>query len=243
LVYCCANGGAARAQLNLLQLCDLVLNSSGLNVYLNDGSPEGLERWANILEFRKVLGESSAVPLGTFLEEISLLSDVDNLQTEDQAATTLLTLHAAKGLEFRVVFLIGLNDGLLPHLRTLEDVEELSEERRLFYVGITRAKERLYLLYSFRRAFGDTSLDSHPAFYSTFRPTCCVATCHSVADINSARFSKSHYLAKQPAPQSATCCHQPRRAISIEHSQRTSQTGRPSIALSNRAKRPPSRIW
>jgi DNA helicase-2/ATP-dependent DNA helicase PcrA len=155
---------AARAQLNLLQLCDLVLNSSGLNVYLNDGSPEGLERWANILEFRKVLGESSAVPLGTFLEEISLLSDVDNLQTEDQAATTLLTLHAAKGLEFRVVFLIGLNDGLLPHLRTLEDVEELSEERRLFYVGITRAKERLYLLYSFRRAFGDTSLGQPSRF-------------------------------------------------------------------------------
>jgi DNA helicase II / ATP-dependent DNA helicase PcrA len=80
-----------------------------------------------------------------FLEEVALVSDVDNLDDKVDAPT-LLTLHAAKGLEFPVVFIVGLEEGLFPHSRSMEDAEQMEEERRLCYVGVTRAKERLYLL-------------------------------------------------------------------------------------------------
>ncbi|MCX6026346.1 MAG: ATP-binding domain-containing protein, partial [Chloroflexi bacterium] len=84
-------------------------------------------------------------------EEVALVSDQDTL-SESADAPTLLTLHAAKGLEFPVVFIIGLDEGVLPHQRSLDDPEALAEERRLCYVGITRAKERLFLVRAFRRS-------------------------------------------------------------------------------------------
>jgi DNA helicase-2/ATP-dependent DNA helicase PcrA len=84
-----------------------------------------------------------------FLEEVSLVSDVDNL--DDADAPTLLTLHSAKGLEFGTVFIVGLNEGLLPHSRCFDDPDAMEEERRLFYVGVTRAQDRLYLAHTFRR--------------------------------------------------------------------------------------------
>jgi DNA helicase-2/ATP-dependent DNA helicase PcrA len=89
--------------------------------------------------------------LAEFLEEIALVSDQDTLENATDVPT-LLTLHAAKGLEFPVVFIVGLNDGTLPHNRSFEDPEEMMEERRLFYVGITRAKDSLILLYSQMRS-------------------------------------------------------------------------------------------
>jgi ATP-dependent DNA helicase UvrD/PcrA len=91
-----------------------------------------------------------------FLEAVSLVTDLDDLEGE-QSAVTLMTLHAAKGLEFDVVFLTGLEDGIFPHLRSLGDPDELEEERRLCYVGITRARERLYLCHAWSRTlFGAT---------------------------------------------------------------------------------------
>jgi len=80
-----------------------------------------------------------------FLENLALVSDQDTLP-EKSDTPTLLTLHAAKGLEFKVVFIVGLDEGLLPHRRSMDDPEEMAEERRLFYVGITRAKDHLYLV-------------------------------------------------------------------------------------------------
>jgi DNA helicase-2/ATP-dependent DNA helicase PcrA len=95
-----------------------------------------------------------------FLEAVSLVTDLD-ADDPDQSAVTLMTLHSAKGLEFPVVFMLGLEDGVFPHVRSLGEPDELEEERRLCYVGITRAQERLYLVHAWSRMlFGST--DYHP---------------------------------------------------------------------------------
>jgi DNA helicase-2/ATP-dependent DNA helicase PcrA len=102
--------------------------------------------------------------LTDFLADVALVSDVDNL-SDDVDAPTLLTLHSAKGLEFPVVFITGLEEGMLPHSRSLDDPEQMAEERRLMYVGLTRAEERLFLTYAFvRTRYGD----SEPSVPSRF---------------------------------------------------------------------------
>ncbi|MEA1977038.1 MAG: 3'-5' exonuclease, partial [Chloroflexota bacterium] len=123
---------------------------------------EGEARWENIQELRRVAYEFEDVDLASFLESIALISDQDTL-SEEQNAPTLLTLHAAKGLEFPVVIIIGLNDGALPHQRSFDDPEAMAEERRLFYVGVTRTKDRLYLLRTFRRRIAGPSTLSEPS--------------------------------------------------------------------------------
>jgi len=152
---------AARESSPVLQLLDRILTESRYTEYIKDGTEEGEERWENIQELRTVAQEYSNVPpeaaLTTFLEDVALVSDVDNLR-EETDAVTLLTLHMAKGLEFDAVFIAGLEEGILPHSRSLEEPEEMEEERRLCYVGMTRAKRRLYLIHAFRRArFGNHS--------------------------------------------------------------------------------------
>ena len=145
-------------QLSVGELIDLILEQVGYRAYLDDGTAEAEERWDNVMELRGAASEDPDVTLVAFLEQVALVSETDNL--EDAAdATTLLTLHAAKGLEFPIVFLTGLEDGLLPHSRSLDDGEELAEERRLFYVGLTRAKDHVYITHAFRRSFyGDSSV-------------------------------------------------------------------------------------
>jgi len=140
-----------RDELSIGQLFDYVLQTSGYEDYLRDGSAEAEERWANVLALRNVAVEAGDMMLSEFLSNVALVSDVDNYD-ETANAPTLLTLHAAKGLEFKVVFIVGLVEGVLPHSRSLDDPEQMAEERRLMYVGITRAKERLYLLRPFRRS-------------------------------------------------------------------------------------------
>jgi DNA helicase-2/ATP-dependent DNA helicase PcrA len=165
---------SVRRELSVLELLDLVLDLTGYASYVRDGTDEGEERWENINELRSVAREYSSLPveesLTTFLEEVALVSDVDNLD-EQIPAPSLLTLHMAKGLEFPVVFIVGLEEGVLPHNRSMDTPEELEEERRLFYVGITRAKERLYLLHTFRRTlFGRDEL-SEPSRFLADIPT------------------------------------------------------------------------
>ncbi len=137
---------------------------------LKDDSEESKERWNNVLELVNVastiLVGPDEDPLAAFLERVSLVSDVDNLR-ESENGVTLLTLHAAKGLEFPVVFIVGLEDGLLPHSRSIDEPDEMEEERRLFYVGITRAKDLLYLLHTFRRTrYGSSDLSMPSRFLS-----------------------------------------------------------------------------
>jgi len=133
-----------------LKIMDRILEDVAYRSYLDDRTEEGQERWENVLELRRLANEYRERSLEEFLEDISLVSDQDTLD-ESANAPTLLTLHAAKGLEFPHVFIVGLNDGTLPHVRSFDDPEAMQEERRLFYVGITRAMDHLYLLHSTNR--------------------------------------------------------------------------------------------
>ena len=141
--------------LPLPELLDEALEASGYRAMLADGSDDGEERWANLLELRSVTTRYDDLApddaLDRLLEETALVADQDSYEG-DADAVTLITLHAAKGLEFPVVFIAGLEEGLFPHSRALDDEKELEEERRLAYVGITRAKRRLYLSHAWRRA-------------------------------------------------------------------------------------------
>ena len=116
---------------------------------------ENLEEFLTVaIEFEEEYAENS---LSQFLEGITLSSDIDNVE-EDEDSVTLMTLHSAKGLEFPVVFLVGMEEGIFPGYKSISEPKELEEERRLCYVGITRAKEHLYLTCSKQRTiFGSTS--------------------------------------------------------------------------------------
>jgi DNA helicase-2/ATP-dependent DNA helicase PcrA len=151
---------------NVADLIDLILKDSGYRAYVDDGSEEGKDRLDNIKELRTVAADYTRLvgddPLAEFLEDVALVADVDALNgTAD--APVLMTLHSAKGLEFPVVFITGMEDGLLPHSRSLEDPDEMAEERRLCYVGLTRAKDRVILTYAFRRSLWGSSDVSTPS--------------------------------------------------------------------------------
>ena len=133
---------------------------------IQDGTEDGEERWANVMELRNHAAEFDEIAppegLARFLEEVALVSDQDELEDVPDRVT-LITLHAAKGLEFPVVFIVGLEEGLLPHRRALEDERELEEERRLAYVGMTRAKDRLYLVHAHHRSTYGVGAQSDPS--------------------------------------------------------------------------------
>ena len=144
---------AAGERLSLVKLFDLVVKRIGYEEYLLGGMG-GEERWDNVLELRTVIQQyrdlKPSDSLTAFLEGVTLVSDVDGLD-ETVSAVTLITLHQAKGLEFPVVFMVGMEEGILPHIRSFDDPAQMEEERRLCYVGITRAEQRIYLVRAFRR--------------------------------------------------------------------------------------------
>ena len=136
-------------ELSLTELIDDVLDKSGMLKELEDENTLDSElRIENLMEFKSITASfeemTGSVNLGDFLEEVSLVADVTE-HKEDEDAITLMTLHSSKGLEFKVVFIIGMEEGLFPHQNSFTEEGGLEEERRLCYVGITRAKERLYL--------------------------------------------------------------------------------------------------
>jgi len=137
---------------SLPALFDRILVDTSYREYIDDGTEEGAERWGNVEELRKLAYDYAERGLTVFLENLALVSDQDTIPNDEATAPTLLTLHAAKGLEFSQVFIIGLDEGLLPHSRSKDDPEEMAEERRLFYVGLTRAKDRVQLVRCHQRS-------------------------------------------------------------------------------------------
>lgn len=127
------------------EVVELVVSKSGYRDFVNDGTPEGQSRLENIEELK--VAASAYESLEEFLQSVALVSDLDKLGEEGDVLT-LMTVHLSKGLEFPVVFISGLEEGLFPHVQSLEDQVGLEEERRLFYVAMTRAMERLYVLHS-----------------------------------------------------------------------------------------------
>lgn len=143
--------------------------------------PEGEDRWQNVLELRSVAQQYNELApeegLAAFLESVSLVADTDSLG-EVADSVNLITLHQAKGLEFPVVFIVGMEEGVLPHYRSIDDSAQMEEERRLCYVGITRAKSRVYLCRAYRRMLmGNTQVNSPSRF---------------IADIPQALFDEKH---------------------------------------------------
>ena len=137
------------------KLLDALLEQTGYRDHLLASDDAGEERLENVMELRTVAEEfehlSSDEGLEAFLEKVALVSDTDDLG-ERPNSTTLITLHQAKGLEYPVVFIVGMEEGVLPHVRSFDDEAQMEEERRLAYVGMTRAQERLYLLRAYRRS-------------------------------------------------------------------------------------------
>jgi len=148
-----------RETLAPLETMDKILEQTGYLGWLDDGSEENLARIENVKELRSVAAQFNN--LKDFLENVALVQNgytpkgklLASTRPEQSRRVTLMTLHAAKGLEFPAVFIVGMEEGLFPHSRSMMDIYELEEERRLCYVGITRAQRRLYLSYARRRLY------------------------------------------------------------------------------------------
>jgi DNA helicase-2/ATP-dependent DNA helicase PcrA len=198
----------AKKKLTLPELYDLTLARTGYKTFIKDNTPEGDERWENLEELRRKAEETGTLEgdeaLAQFLEGVALVSDVDALGDEGDRVP-LLTLHTAKGLEFPVVFMIGMEEGIFPHSRSLTDPEQMEEERRLAYVGLTRAKDRLYLVRAFRRSsYGFDEPTAPSRFLADIPP-------ELLEDNNQRRRSGSPFTTRQEARQLSSRWDQPAR--------------------------------
>lgn len=133
--------------LRVSQFVEAVITRTRYKEFLDDGSIQAGEKIENVKELISVAKEYDGVGLDIFLEEVALISSLDSVD-ESSSAVTLMTLHGAKGLEFPVVFMTGMEESIFPHSRALFDASEMEEERRLCYVGMTRAREELYLYHA-----------------------------------------------------------------------------------------------
>ena len=155
-------------EVSVSELIKLIIKKTSYEQYIKDGSHEGEERWENVKEIFTAANKYEGVPapegLESFLAEVALIQDTDRVNQKD-SNVNLMTVHSAKGLEFPVVFLVGLEEGLFPHASSLINPSELEEERRLCYVGITRAKQQLFLTYCRERMmYGSTQFNPPSRF-------------------------------------------------------------------------------
>ncbi len=153
---------AQKDTLPVSQFVEAVIRRSGYQEWLDDGTVQAGEKIENTKELISVAREYDGVGLDGFLEEVALISDLDGLDANSDAVT-LMTLHAAKGLEFPVVFLAGMEESIFPHSRALFDATEMEEERRLCYVGMTRAREELFLYHANARMLYGNTLHNPPS--------------------------------------------------------------------------------
>jgi DNA helicase-2/ATP-dependent DNA helicase PcrA len=164
-----------RPRMSLSELTRALVDELGiLKQFKEEGTIEAMNRWENVQELLSAITEFSEenpkAELEDFLQEVSLVSDIDSWEG-GRNAVTLMTLHASKGLEFPVVFVAGLEEGLLPFYSNMIDRSDLEEERRLFYVGMTRARERLFLSFArVRYRFGDLTYTTASRFLSEIGP-------------------------------------------------------------------------
>jgi len=154
----------------LTELINFVIKKIDYENYIKDGSEQGEYRWENIKELFTVANKYDELDplmgLEKFLEEISLLSSPDEIETKKNLVN-LMTMHCAKGLEFPIVFMVGLEEGIFPHSRSSFSLDQMEEERRLCYVGITRAKEKAYLTFTRqRKLWGQTMVNPPSRFIS-----------------------------------------------------------------------------
>ncbi len=148
-------------ELKVSELLELIIKKSGFLEWLDDGSLLAEARIENVKELLSVAGDYDG-DLEGFLQDVALMSELDDYSPAADAVT-LMTMHAAKGLEFPVVIMPGLEEGVFPHGRAQEDAEELEEERRLCYVGMTRAKQQLHLTYARKRLLYGQTMHNPPS--------------------------------------------------------------------------------
>ena len=154
--------------LNASELSRSLIEESGIIKYYRESQEiENKDRYENVLELLNSIDEfclkNPESTMSDFLEEVSLLTDIDNWN-DSENRVTLMTVHSSKGLEFPVVFVSGLDDGLFPLFRTFDSQDELEEERRLFYVAVTRARDKVFLLYATnRRRLGGENIIGLPS--------------------------------------------------------------------------------
>jgi len=188
------------------QLIQNILDTTGyLDMLRAEKTPDAESRVENVGElvtvattFEQQAGEEGDKSLIAFLENVALVSDLDALE-ENQDAVTLMTLHAAKGLEFPVVFLVGLEEGVFPHIRSLDNQNSLEEERRLCYVGITRARTSLYMTYSgARTTFGQTTRNPVSRFVSEIPMSLFLAKASRRPPVHTANHTSSRRIYTPP---------------------------------------------
>ncbi len=166
----------------LPEFIELVIKRFRYLEYLDDGTAQAEDRQENVRELVSDAKERGDIDLATYLEDVALISDLDSVNAADDAVT-LMTLHAAKGLEFPVVFMIGMEESIFPHSRALYDSTEMEEERRLCYVGMTRAREELYLTAaSSRLIFGSRQYNPPSRFLSDIKASEVAPVLPGVAD-------------------------------------------------------------
>lgn len=192
-------------ELSLPELLDRIAERSGYGPELREGPEDELDRWANVLELRRVAEDYSEIEtriaLELFLENVALVGGADTAQTSENGtlvqeengdAVTLITLHAAKGLEYPVVFIVGMDEGSLPHSRSMDKPEQLEEERRLAYVGFTRAMRRLYLVRAYRRSLFGESMPTEPSRFLADIPGELVADSGGAGGTRSSKASRGN---------------------------------------------------
>ena len=196
---------AASEEQSVATLLETVLAEVRYQEYLQRNDEDHAEvRWENVQELVNVSSQyedlEPAASLASFLEEVALVADVDDPGADAPDAVTLTTLHAAKGLEYPVVFMPGMEEGLLPHSLSLDDPAQMEEERRVCYVGMTRARERLYLTHARRRmrqgrysgAIASRFLDALP-----LEDTARARTARGARPAESPRERRAAYAARQ----------------------------------------------